>query len=275
MDQPALTTQELTQKATEIRKSIIAMLYQAGSGHSAGALGMTDMFVALYFAVLNHRPDNPDWPERDRLLLSNGHTCAVWYSTLAHAGYFPIDELNTFRKINSRLQGHPLLNSAPGIENTAGPLGQGLSQAIGLSIALKYDHKPSRVYCVMSDAEHQEGQTWEAYLYAGAHQLNNLTVLIDWNNIQIENYTDKVLPLEPFAEKLEAMRWQALSIDGHNIEAVIEACNQAKYTTDRPTAIICHTTPGKGVKFMENDFAWHGKTPNQAEYQEALRDLGF
>lgn len=268
-----LSLPELDLKAIEIRKSIISMLLEAGSGHSAGALGMADVFTALYFNVLRHNPADPEWTDRDRLLLSNGHICAVWYAALAHAGYFPIAELKTFRRTESRLQGHPHFNSAPGVENTAGPLGQGLSQAIGLALALKSEQNRSRVYCVMSDGEHQEGQTWEAYLYAGAHRLTNLTVLIDRNNIQIEGYTEDILPLQPFASKIEAMRWHVIRVDGHNIEAIIDACNQAKATSEQPTAIICNTIPGKGVEFMEGDYKWHGKTPDAAQSKEALSDL--
>lgn len=268
-----LSLAELELKAIEIRKSIISMLLQAGSGHSAGALGMADVFTALYFNVLKHNPTNPSWEDRDRVLLSNGHICPVWYATLAHAGYFPLSELGTLRKLNSRLQGHPLLNSAPGIENTGGPLGQGLSQAIGLALALKADQNRSRVYCLLSDGEHQEGQTWEAYLFAGARRVTNLTVLIDRNNIQIEGYTEDVLPLQPFAAKIEAMRFNVIKVDGHNIEAIIDACNQAKSVSEQPTAIICNTIPGKGVEFMEGDYRWHGKTPSLAQSKEAIKDL--
>lgn len=268
-----LSLPELNLKAIEIRKSIISMLLKAGSGHSAGALGMADVFTALYFNILKHNPSEPQWTERDRFLLSNGHICPVWYATLAHAGYFELDELNTFRKINSRLQGHPHLGSVPGVENTAGPLGQGLSQAIGLAVALRADQSRSRVYCVLSDGEHQEGQTWEAYLYAGAHRLSNLTVLIDRNNIQIEGYTEDILPLQPFASKIEAMRWHVIRVDGHNIEAIIDACNQAKATSEQPTAIICNTIPGKGVEFMEGDYKWHGKAPDATQSKDAIDDL--
>jgi transketolase len=268
-----LSLGELESKAIEIRKSIIEMLLAAGSGHSAGPLGMADIFTALYFHVLKHDPNNPSWPDRDRLILSNGHTCPIWYATLAHAGYFPVTELKTFRSLNSRLQGHPKLNSAPGIENTSGPLGQGLSQAIGLASAFKINQSRNRVFCIMSDGEHQEGQTWEAYMYAGARRLNNLTVLIDRNNIQIDGFTEDIMPLQPFATKIESMRWTVLKVDGHNIEAIIDACNQAEAIQEQPVAIVCNTIPGKGVEFMENDFEWHGKVPNQEQSVEALNDL--
>lgn len=273
-DQTAqLSLAELQAKALEIRESIVEMLLSAGSGHSAGSLGMADVFTALYFHVLKHNPQLPNWESRDRVLLSNGHICPVWYATLAHAGYFPVSELKTLRKIDSRLQGHPHYQSVPGIENTSGPLAQGLSQAIGVATGLKMNQQPSRVFCLLSDGEQQEGQNWEAYLYAGAQRLSNLTALIDRNNIQIDGYTEDILPLQPFASKLEAFRWQVLRIDGHNIEAIIDACDQAAATQEQPTAIICNTIPGKGVDFMENDFSWHGKPPNQTQANEALSEL--
>ena len=268
-----LSLQELNDTATRIRKSIIGMLLEAGSGHSAGSLGMADVFTALYFDIIKHDSKNPNWEERDRILLSNGHICPVWYATLAESGYFPKEELSTLRKLGSRLQGHPHLASAPGIENTSGPLAQGLSQALGLSLALRMDDKRNRVFCLMSDGELQEGQNWEAFLFAGAHRVHNLTALIDRNNIQIDGNTEDILPLQPLAAKLEAFRWQVLRIDGHNIEAIIDACNQAKATQEQPTAIICNTIPGKGVEFMENDFQWHGKPPGIGETAEALRQL--
>lgn len=268
-----LSLQELEAKALEIRESIVEMLLAAGSGHSAGPLGMADVFTALYFHVLKHNPQHPEWKDRDRVLLSNGHICPVWYAALAHAGYFPVSELKTLRKINTRLQGHPHYKSLPGIENTSGPLAQGLSQAVGMALGLRMDRNPAKVFCLMSDGEQQEGQNWEAYMYAGAHRVSNLTVLIDRNNIQIDGYTEDILPLQPFASKLEAFRWQVLRIDGHNIEAVIDACDQAAATQEQPTAIICNTIPGKGVDFMENDFTWHGKPPNQQDAKEALNKL--
>jgi transketolase len=264
---------ELAQTALAIRKSIVSMLVTAGSGHSAGPLGMADVFTALYFNVLRHDPHHPDWEDRDRVILSNGHICPVLYATLAEAGYFPKEELASLRQINSKLQGHPQLGSLPGIENTSGPLGQGLSQAAGLATAFKMDNKRNRVYCLLSDGEHQEGQTWEAYLFAGARRLNNLTVLIDRNNIQIDGYTEDILPLQPFKTKLEAYRWNVLDIDGHNIEAIIDALNQAKATQEQPTVIICNTIPGKGVEFMEDNFEWHGKPPSAVEGETALREL--
>ncbi len=265
--------EQLQATANTIRQSIITMLLAAGSGHAGGSLGMADVFTALYFSIVNHKPSQPDWPERDRVILSNGHICPVWYATLAEAGYFPKSELQTLRKLNSKLQGHPHYHSAPGVENTGGPLGQGLSQAIGLALAWKMDATKQRAYVLMGDGEQQEGQNWEAYWFAGVRKLSNITVLLDRNNIQIDGYTEEVLPLEPFADKLEAFNWDVLSIDGHNIEAVVDACHQAQATQEKPTAIICNTIPGKGVDFMENLPEWHGKAPDAQQSKEALEDL--
>ena len=269
----SLSISDLEYRAQQIRKAILRMLLQAGSGHTAGPLGMTDVFTALYFDILNHDPANPNWEQRDRVLVSNGHICPVWYATLSAAGYFPESELATLRKIGSRLQGHPHFGSLPGIENTGGPLAQGISQAAGIAKAWKIDGTPQRVYAIMSDGEHQEGQTWEAYMFAGAHRLNNLTALIDRNNIQIDGYTEDVMPLQPFKSKIEAFRWNVLEIDGHNIKAIIDACHQAQATQEQPTAIICNTIPGKGVKFIENLPEWHGKIIDDEHIDMALDEL--
>jgi transketolase len=271
--QQTRSMQELSDTARSIRISIIKMLEEAKSGHSAGSLGMADVFTTLYFSIAKHNPQNPTWEERDRIILSNGHICPVLYATLAEAGYFPKEELQTLRKLGSRLQGHPHLGSLPGVENTSGPLGQGLSQAAGLAYALKMDHKSNRIYCFTSDGEHEEGQTWEAYLFAAKNNLNNLTVLIDRNNIQIDGYTENIMPLEPLNDKLQAFGWRVLEIDGHNLDAINDALNLVKVIQDKPTAIVCKTIPGKGVDFMENLPAWHGKAPNQEEAQKALEQL--
>lgn len=265
--------EHLTKTATAIRELIIKSLLNAGSGHTAGSLGMSDVFTALYFAIIKHRPTEPDWPDRDRVILSNGHICPAWYATLATAGYFDQNLLDTLREFSSPLQGHPHRGSLPGIENTSGPLGQGISLAAGLASAFKLDGKKQRVYVLTSDGEQQEGQTWEAYWYAGVNRLSNLTVLIDRNNIQIDGHTEDVMPLQPFKSKLESFRFNVLSIDGHNFEAIINACHQAAATQEQPTAIICHTTPGKGVEFMENLPEWHGKPPDAGETIEALHQL--
>ncbi len=267
------TIAELNQVALRIRRLIIRMLLKAGSGHSAGPLGMADVFTALYFAVLKHRPNQPNWEGRDRVILSNGHICPVLYATLAEAGYFPTKEVMTLRQFKSRLQGHPQIGSAPGVENTSGPLGQGLSQAAGLALGLRMDGKPNRVYCFLSDAEQQEGQTWEAYMFAAKNRLTNLTVLIDRNNIQIGGHTEDIMPLHSLEEKITSFGWRVLSVDGHNIEAVVDALHQAHSIHDQPTALVCNTIPGKGVSFMENKFEWHGKPPKSAEAATALRQL--
>lgn len=265
--------EQLYQTSGVIRQEIIKMLEKAGSGHSAGSLGMADVFAALYFHIIKHDPAKPNWKDRDRVILSNGHTCPVWYATLAQAGYFDKKELSTLRQINSRLQGHPHIHSLPGIENTSGSLGQGLSLAAGVALSLKIDNKPNQVYAITSDGEHQEGQTWEAYLFAKAQNLTNLTVLIDRNNIQIEGMTEDLMPLGSLKNKIEAFGWQTMEIDGHNIEQIIAACHQAQSNQVRPTAIICHTIPGKGVKYMEGLSEWHGKPPNQAEAKIALAQI--
>lgn len=269
-----MTTEELAKLANTIRQDIIKMLVEAGSGHSAGPLGMADIFTALYFAVLKHDPRNPDWPERDRLILSNGHIVPVRYATMARAGYFPVQELMTLRKFGSRLQGHPERVRLPGLETTSGPLGSGLSQACGIAKAWQMDgHKGRWVYCVMSDGEQDEGNTWEAALFAGKYKLANLTAITDRNNIQIDGPTEQVMPLEDLRAKWEAFGWHVVEIDGHNFTQIIDACNLAKTIENKPVMIIAHTIPGKGVDFMEYDYHWHGKPPNPEEAKKALHEL--
>ncbi len=268
-----IDTQKLEEKANLIRQDIIKMLLAAGSGHSAGPLGMADIFTALYFHILNHDPANPDWSERDRLILSNGHICPVRYATMAHAGYFPISELKTLRKLGSRLQGHPHRTSLPGIETTSGPLGSGLSQATGLALAGRIDGAKWRVICLMSDGEQDAGNTWEAVMLAGKNKLHNLTALIDRNNIQIDGFTENIMPLENLRAKYEAFNCHVLEIDGHNFEQIIAAFGEAKAIFEKPTVIIAHNIPGKGVDFMENKFEWHGKPPNKEEAKLALDEL--
>ena len=267
--------QLLEEMAVRIREDVIKMLVEAGSGHSAGPLGMADIFTALYFHILNHDPKNPGWPDRDRVVLSNGHICPVLYATLAHAGYFPLEELMTLRKLNSRLQGHPHRNSLPGIETTSGPLGSGLSQAIGMALATRLDKKKNRVYCLASDGEHQEGNYWEAVMFAGKQKskLNNLTAIIDRNNIQIDGFTEDVMPLEPLRDKYESFGWHVIDVNGHDILEFVAAANEAGAIYEKPTVIIAHTIPGKGVSFMENRFEWHGKPPNMEEAKKALAEL--
>ncbi|BCX15195.1 MAG: transketolase [Candidatus Parcubacteria bacterium] len=263
----------LEEKANEIRRLIIETLVEAGSGHSAGPLGMADIFSALYFHILKFDPRNPFWDERDRLVLSNGHICPVQYVTMALAGYFSIEELKTLRKINTRLQGHPHRAVLPGIENTSGPLGEGISQAIGMAIAAKLDKKDYHIYCITSDGEHQEGNTWEAYMFLGKNQLDNLTIIIDRNYIQIDGITENVMPLEPLKQKLESFGLHVLEVDGHNIRAFIDAINEARSEWKRTSVIIAYTIPGKGVSFMEKKFEWHGKPPDKEEAKKALDEL--
>lgn len=265
--------QGLEEKAVEIRELIIKTLLEAGSGHSAGPLGMADIFCAFYFHILNHDPKNPNLPDRDRLVLSNGHICPVQYVTMALAGYFPVRELKTLRKINSRLQGHPHRTALPGLETTSGPLGEGISQAIGMALAAKMDKKEYRVYCLTSDGEHQEGNTWEALMFAGKNKLSNLTVVIDRNNIQIDGFTENIMPLEPLKEKYDAFNFEVIDVDGHNIREFVDAVGKAQTIHEKPTVIIAHTIPGKGVSFMENDYKWHGSPPNEEEAKKALNEL--
>jgi len=257
---------ELELIANHIREDIIKMLVEAGSGHTAGPLGMADIFTALYFEVLRHQPHNPEWPERDRVVLSNGHINPVLYATMARAGYFEIDELKTLRKFGTRLQGHPERLRLPGLETTSGPLGSGISQAGGMSLALRMNQeKQQRVWCLTSDGEHQEGNTWEAIMFAGKNKLSNLTVIVDRNNIQIDGMTEDVMPLEPFAMKYQSFNWHVIEINGHDFDEIVSAMNQSKAIFEKPTCIIAHTIPGKGVDFMEFDFRWHGIPPGSKD----------
>ena len=265
--------QKMEEVANSIRQDIIKMLLSAGSGHCAGPLGMADVFTALYFHILNVDPKNPLDPNRDRLILSNGHICPVLYVALAHKGYFPKEELLTLRKLGSRLQGHPHRGILPGIETTSGPLGSGLSQSCGMALAGKLDKALWRVYCLMSDGEQDCGNTWEAVMLAGKYKLDNLTAIMDRNNIQIDGFTEDVMPLENIKSKYEAFNWHVIEVDGHNIQMIIDAADEAKTIHDFPTLIIAHTIPGKGVDFMENKFEWHGKPPNKEEAKLALHEL--
>lgn len=263
-------------KANEIRESIISMLLEAKSGHTAGPLGMADVFTALYFYSLKHDPKNPSWEERDRVVLSNGHIAPILYASMAHAGYFPLEELQTLRKFGSRLQGHPHREYLPMLETSSGPLGSGLSQAVGMAIADRMDKgitTDRTIYCLMSDGEHDEGNTWEAILLAGKEKLRNLIAIVDRNNIQIDGYTEDIMPLGDMAKKYEAFGWHAQEIDGHNFEEIVDAINQAKAVFEKPSVIVARTIPGKGVKEFERDYHWHGKAPNKEEADMALKEL--
>ncbi len=269
-----MTTLELELKANEIRQDIIRMLERAGSGHSAGPLGLADVLTALYFEVMQYDPKNPSWDKRDIFLLSNGHCVPVQYATMAHAGFFERAELMTLRKYGSRLQGHPERTKLPGLENTSGPLGCGLSQACGMALAMRMNKDMHRwIYVVMGDGELNEGNVWEAAMLAGKERLNNIIGIIDRNNIQIDGPTEVVMPLEDLKAKWEAFGWHVIDIDGNNIEAVIDACAMGRAIVEKPVMIIAHTVPGMGVDFMEYDFHWHGAPPNHEQAKDALKDL--
>ncbi|OGF64911.1 transketolase [Candidatus Giovannonibacteria bacterium RIFCSPHIGHO2_02_42_15] len=263
----------LEEKANDIRKSIIEMLVEAGSGHTAGPLGMADIFTAFYFHILNHDPKKPDLPERDRLVLSNGHICPVQYATLSHAGYFPIEELKTLRKFGSRLQGHPHRGTLPGIEISSGPLGSGLGQAAGIAYAARMDKNKFRTYCFMGDGELDCGIIWESAMFIGKNRLSNLTGIIDRNNIQIDGMTEDIMPLESLRAKFEAFNWHVLEIDGHNFEEIVNAVEGARAIYEKPTIIIAHTIPGKGISEIEFDYKWHGISPNKEQAEKFLSEL--
>lgn len=270
-----LTITQLEQKAEAIREDIMKMLEVAGSGHSAGPLGMADIFAALYFNILNIDPKNPDWEDRDIFLLSNGHTIPVQYAAMAEAGFFDKEELLTLRKLGSRLQGHPERERLPGLENTSGPLGSGLSQAAGYAYSLQYidDIKHRWVYVMMGDGELDEGNIWEAAMFAGKNKLSQLIAFVDRNNIQIDGSTEDVMPLENLRGKWESFGWHVLEVDGHNIASIIEAASMARAITNLPTVIIAHTIPGKGVDFMEYDYHWHGYGKSPEDYVLAMEKL--
>ncbi len=282
---------ELETRAEKIRETIIEMLVEAGSGHTAGPLGLADIFAAFYFHILQHDPKNPDWEERDRLILSNGHTVPVRYVAMAHAGYFPIEECQTLRKFGSRLQGHPERLRLPGLETTSGPLGEGLGQAAGMALAFRMDEnqdvvrptsdvgrttsnmRKRRIYCVISDGEQDEGSTWEAVMFAGKNKLSNLTAVMDRNNIQIDGMTEDIMPLESLRAKYEAFNWHVLECNGNDVAAFITAIDEAKAIYEKPTVIIAHTIPGKGVPEIEFDYHWHGKPPTQEEGKRFLKEI--
>jgi len=270
-----LTITQLQQKANDVRKDIINMLVAAGSGHSAGPLDLADIMTALYFDIMKLDPQNPDWEGRDVFFLSNGHCVPVQYAVMAERGFFPVEELQTLRKFGSRLQGHPERLRLPGLENTSGPLGSGLSQAAGYAYSLQYldDAKHRWVYAVTSDGEHDEGNFWEAAMFAGKYKLSQLIVYVDRNNIQIDGPTEEIMPLEDLRGKWESFGWHVQEINGHNMESIIDAAGMARAITNRPSVIIAHTIPGKGVDFMEYDYHWHGSPPNKDQAKTAIEKL--
>lgn len=270
-----LNEKQIAKKALNIRVSIIKMLEKAKSGHAAGPLGLADIFAVLFFNVLQIRAEKPDWPMRDMLILSNGHCAPVLYAAMAERGFFDKKELLTLRKFGSRLQGHPERQLLPGLETTSGPLGSGLSQAAGYAYSLQHlDGDMGRfVYCVMSDGELNEGNTWEAAMFAGKYKLSQLVAIIDRNNIQISGSTEEVMPLEDLKGKWESFGWHVQEVDGHNIQSVSEATSMARAITNRPSVIIAHTIPGRGVGFMEYDYKWHGQPPNPKQAKLAVEEL--
>ena len=266
---------ELKIKANEIRESIVDMLLEAGSGHTAGPLGMADIFTFLYFHAMRHDPHKSDWKIRDRLVLSNGHICPVLYATMAHRGYFEIEELKTLRKFGSRLQGHPHREFLPMLETSSGPLGEGLSQACGMAIASKMNGEEDMldIYCILGDGELDEGQNWEAIMLASKYKLSNLIAIVDRNKIQIDGATEEVMPLANLSHKFESFNWHVEEINGHDFNEINTAILNAKQEKGRPSVIIANTIPGCGIKEFEYDYHWHGKVPNKEEEKKALKEL--
>lgn len=267
--------EELELKANDIRESIISMLLEASSGHTAGPLGMADVFTLFYFHILKHDPKNPTWEDRDRVILSNGHICPVLYATMAHAGYFGVEELKTLRKFGSRLQGHPHREFMPWLETSSGPLGSGLSQSVGMALADRIDKKDNDryIYCFLGDGELDEGNNWEAIMLAGKNKLRNVIAIVDRNNIQIDGYTEDIMPLESLADKWRAFNWHVIEVSGHDFVALNKAIVEAQSIYEKPIVILAHTIPGKGVHEFERDYRWHGKPPTKEEADMALREL--
>ncbi len=266
---------KLKLKANDIRQDIVRMVAAAQSGHPGGPLGLADIYSCLYFSILNHNPSDPKWKDRDRLILSNGHVCPVRYSAMAEAGYFPKEELLTFRKLGSRLQGHPSRVDLPGVETSNASLGQGLGLAVGMAIAAKLDKRQNFVYASLSDGECEEGSTWESAMFAAKYKLDNLIAFVDRNKKQIDGDTETIMPLEPFADKWKAHNWNVLECDGHDIPAILDAFENAGKNkgNGKPTVIIFKTIMGKGVSFMEDNHEWHGKPPSPEQGEQALKEL--
>lgn len=265
---------ELKEIARKIRVDIIKMTNTAGSGHPGGSLSAAEVYTVLYFNIMNHKPEEPEWPDRDVFILSKGHTCPGLYSAMARSGYFPVEDLMTLRKLGSKLQGHPHMRALPGLEASTGSLGQGLSIAVGCALGIRLDKKNSRVYCLMGDGEQQEGQVWEAAMSAVHYKLDNLCGVVDRNHLQIDGFCKDVMNTEPLEKKWESFGWHVITVDGHDIPALINAFEQAKEIKGKPTVIIADTVKGKGVSFMENVAVWHGQAPNNEETKKALNDLG-
>lgn len=268
-----MDTKDLKEKAKQIRIEVIKMVHAANSGHPGGPLGLADIYSALYFKVLNHDPKNPQKPDRDRLILSNGHVCAVRYAAMALSGYFDVSELSTFRKLGSRLQGHPSTRYMDGLESSSGSLGQGLSVAVGLSLGARLQNHSYKIYACISDGECGEGMTWEAAQSAVHYKLDNLIVFMDRNFIQIDGNTEQIMRLEPLGEKFRIFGWNVIEADGHNMEEIISSFAKAKEHKGSPTLIVFRTTLGKGVSFMENKPEWHGSPPNKEQTEKALAEL--
>jgi transketolase len=268
-----LSTVELKEIAKKLRRHVITMIATAGSGHPGGSLSAADIITALYFKILHHNPENPQWPDRDRFILSKGHAAPILYAALAETGYFPLAELSTLRRLDSRLQGHPDSNFTPGVEMSAGSLGMGLSFAIGVALAASLDSKNYCTYVLLSDGECEEGQTWEAALSAAHFKIDNLTTIVDCNGIQLSGWTRDIMNLEPFIQKWQAFGWHTIDIDGHDLNQILSACQEAEKMKGKPTVIIARTIKGKGVSFMENNVAFHGKAPTWEEAERALKEL--
>ena len=273
MEANDMTNLELQKRANEVRKGIVTSVHSAKAGHPGGSLSAADMFTYLYFEEMNIDPKNPKKEDRDRFVLSKGHTAPGLYSTLANRGYFPVEDLTTLRKLGSYLQGHPCMQETPGVDMSSGSLGQGISAAVGMALAAKMDNKDYRVYTLLGDGEIQEGQVWEASMFAGAHKLDNLVVIVDNNGLQIDGKVEDVCSVYPIDKKFEAFNFKTININGHDFDEIRKALDEAKATKGMPTAIIMHTVKGKGVSFMEDNAGWHGKAPNDEEYATAMADL--
>ena len=263
---------KLKKKAVEIRKDILKMLTLAGSGHTGGSLSLVEILLALYYCIMRHKPKNPGWPDRDRLVLSKGHGCPALYAVLADCGYFPKEQLWTLRKLGSALQGHPQLG-LPGIESSSGSLGQGLSIANGIALAARMDNLDIMAYCIMGDGETNEGQVWEAAMTAAHYKLGSVCAIIDYNELQIDDFCCKVKDMSPYLHKWESFGWNVLETDGHDVEKLVYSLNEAKKVKVKPTVIVAHTVKGKGVSFVENKVEWHGIAPKQKEYERAIQEL--